>query len=467
MPTARRPIPFGATILGLAALAVIAVAGMARAPSAADARVSIEQVGDADLRVTYAMKKPRRELIFRAVEGGYRARRWTIETPGFRLLRLDGEDRIVRLDGKRFGAVTVAARPDLVHLPKDYQPVVRYGDGGALVYTGHFWPVTARGSRVNATFDLRPAPGGQTVAFGKRAPALEDWRSPMAHPAFVYMGPLAPIETDHVVALVDPETPAWIVEELHALTADAFDFFANAFGYAPEPKPTLFLAVGRGRDPNRFRFSGDALPGQFQITLEGAAWREPGEEGRRLFRRLAIHEAFHLWQSVRARPLSEDVAGWIHEGGAEAAAAEAMLALGYWDAAAFEAFRDGAKQECADGLEDGPLARAHERGAFRALYDCGFLIAEAAARADGGSVTDFWRDFMDDAYRRGGYSEDHFYDFVAARTGDRAFARKVRGFVQAPLADPAREIDRLASAAASTRAGAPTLAPPLAPENRR
>jgi hypothetical protein len=279
---------------------------------------------------------------------------------------------------------------------------------------------------------------------------LADWQSPLNHPAFIYYGPLRPIETDHVFALIDPQAPRWIVNEFDRLTPRAFNYFAIAFGPQSDAgaaiKSNLFLAAQIGDDQGRLSYAGDALPSQFQITLEGAAWGERSARGEDIFRRSTLHEAFHLWQTAAAPPGDEERAGWIHEGGADAVAIDAMIALGFWEIDELTAFGAAARDDCTAGLNGGPLSTAHARGAFPALYACGYLIAEAIARADGSSATAFWRDFMKTAEAVGGYSEQLFYDFVATRTGDAEFSRALRYFVQTPHADPAREIDRLLAA---------------------
>lgn len=427
--------------------ALAAVAAMARAPAAPDLRVSIEQLAGGEMRVTYDLRRPKRELIFRSVSGGYRERRWEIETDSFELRRGATEDFIIRSDGRRFDRVVLIARPDIIRLPKEYQPIIPYGEGGALIYTGHFWPVTKGETRINATFSFQPAPGSRVTAFGAHVEALTDWRSPMAHPAFVYMGPLTPAATAHVSALIDPAAPDWVSEEFYDISAKAFDHFAKVFGAGPDTKPNLFLTSQLGGGPGRLSFAGDALPGQFQVTLEGAAWRERSDKALDIFRQSMIHEAFHLWQSAKARPGDEKTAAWIHEGGADAVAAETMVALGLWDGVALQRYGDAARRDCAAGIEDGPLAAAHLRGDFKALYGCGVVIAEAIARADGTTVTAFWRDFMSAAEARGEYSADFFYKFVGDRVDSRSFAEDIRYFVETPLANPERDINRLMEAA--------------------
>lgn len=412
-----------------------------------DLQIFVEQLAGADMRVSYEWRRPQRELIFRSVSGGYRERRWQVETEGFELRRGASEDFIIRTDGKRFGRVTLIAKPDLIRLPKEYQPIAAYGEGGALIYTGHFWPVVKSGTRVNTTFSFQPRSGGAATAFGDHVSGFADWRSPMAHPAFVYMGPLTPVTTAHVSALIDPAAPEWVKQEFHDISAEAFDHFAEVFGGGPDAKPNLFLTAPLGSDPGRLSFAGDALPGQFQVTLVGGAWREQSDKAVDIFRQSMIHEAFHLWQSAHAQPGDEDTAAWIHEGGADAVAAETMVALGHWDASALHRFSERARRECVEGIEDGPLAAAHARGDFRALYGCGVVIAEAIARADGTTTTDFWRDFMAAVRAGDGYSADFFYDFVSERTDSRRFSEDIQYFVETPLASPERDINRLMNAA--------------------
>jgi hypothetical protein len=439
-------------LLVVAALALATMTLGSNRTRPADIRVSVEQQGDGALRITYDLKKPRRALLFGALAAGHRARRWEIETPGFALARLDDGDRITRNDGAKFNSVVLTASPDLIRIQKDYQPIAAYGEGGVMVYTGHFWPLSARGGRVNTTFSFIPKPGAKAVAFGARADRLVDWRSPMAHPAFIYMGPLQPVETREVMAVVDGAAPQWISDEFYALTPRIFSHLAGALGFSLAVKPNLFLAAPLGREQGRLSYSGDALPAQFQITLEGGAWRERSFKALGVFRRSTIHEAVHLWQAA-ARPGSDKVAGWIHEGAADAIAAETLLALGLWDAADYTADFDRAREECASELKGGPLATAEARGRFRALYACGHVIAVAVSWADGETVSDFWKGFIAEA-KSDGYDESDFYDFVAKRGGERDFVAALRYFIRTPLANPSREVRRLLDAA-----GYPPLEP--------
>ena len=409
--------------------------------------ISASQRSETGLTLLYKWHHPQRVMIFEAVAGDYRKLHWQIASPDFEITREGEFDRIARIDGKAFSRIELIAQPYETRLEKDYQPVVRYGEGGVLLYTGHFMPVTNDGARIDAVFDFTPLEDAQIVAFDAHEKALDGWRSPMAHPAFVYMGPLAPIETDNVMALIDPETPDWIVDEFNALVRPSFAKLAEQFGFTPQTKPNLFLSAPMRGDVGRLSYAGDALPAQFQITLEGGAWREPSEKAQGVFVFSTVHEAVHLWQAA-ARPGAIDPPEWIHEGAADAIAAETLVALGIWDGAALEQAEADARRDCAVALDQGSLNGARARGDYRALYACGHVIASALAVAERKSTADFWRAFIDEAQAADGYSEAMFYDLAATRTGDKKFAERLRSFAQTPLAAPEKEIDALMDAAA-------------------
>ena len=451
---------YGVIGLVVAVIAAVAVAFANRSDPAPDLRISVTQVGEAELKLVYQWKRPHRQIVFDQIAGDYREKYWRIDTAGIELQPSADGDRMLRADEKKFTRVEVTARPSDVRLPKEYQPVIRYGADGALVYTGHIWPLTRAkqngGGRVNAVFDFTPAAGGQVVAFGANEAALVEWRSPMAHPAFVYMGPLNPVETDHVMALIDPDAPGWIIDAFNEIVPDSFATLADMFGFSPETKPNLFLAASLGEDEGRLSYTGDALPAQFQILLEGGAWREESEKGLGVFNFATVHEAVHLWQAA-ARPGASAGFGpggnnapeWIHEGAADAIAAEVMVALGRWDGAMLAERETAARSECAAELKDGSLNGARARGDFRALYACGHVIASAVGRAERKPAADFWRDFIARSEAAGGYDSDLFYGLIAERTGDQDFADRIEDFARTPLADPESAIDGLFAAAGS------------------
>jgi hypothetical protein len=441
------------------------VGGMARPPASTQTRISIEQQHDGRLIVTYELGRLRDGLNFLEVGGDYREQQWKIVTPGFRFIKENDYDRIERLNGGTFNRVVISATPNPKRFTKEYQPIALYGEGGVMVYTGHFSPVDGRGGRVPSTFSFKPEGGAQVVAFGERSDALVGWHSPLAQPAFIYMGPLIPVETPDVMAVIDPDAPQWIRDEFYELTPRVFAHLTDVFGFSLTTKPNLFLAAPLGDGEGRLSYAGDALPGQFQITLVGAAWKNRTKQALDIFRSSTVHEAVHLWQSA-ARPKGITTAAWIHEGAADAMAVEVLLATNYWDEADRSKYFIGARDECARGLKFGSLASTRERQNFRAMYACGHVIAEAVSLAEGQPVTEFWRAFIARAQAQNGYTQNTYFDLALERTGNARFVNQLRYFVRTPLANPDREIGRLL-AAAKNPGNSSSDDPPLAQAGTR
>ncbi|MEX0644610.1 MAG: hypothetical protein WD076_04825 [Parvularculaceae bacterium] len=424
---------------GLAAAAFALVAGAVASPAAAPAiDVTLAALPDGKWRVDYALARPARRLDLGPALGGFRARDWRIETAGLALVSEDGRDVLVPR-GKRAtfdrASLTVSARPS--GFEKQYE-AIRVFAGGAVLYTGHFWPYTER-ARADASFTIIPRPGGRVYAFGDARGEFRDWQAPTGHPAFVYVGPLEAAGT----AIVDPTAPAWAVEDVVSLAPRLVEYYARAFGRELASAPDLFVLTDGDSAPGRLRFDGDALPGQIEIALSGGAWASPDRGARTLLARATAHEAAHLWQTA-ARPARNDVPDWIHEGGADALALEALVAIGAEPAEALAGGFDAARASCAAALDGRSLAAAEKHGSWRASYACGAALSIIAARAVDatGTVADFWRVFISRAAANGGYDEALFLALIEEKAG-RDVAAAVRLFPRVAYAAPEKELARL------------------------
>ncbi|MEL7489879.1 MAG: hypothetical protein AAGJ73_04100 [Pseudomonadota bacterium] len=416
-----------------------------------DAHIEIAQLRNGEWRVAYNLSRPVNYLDLGPSLNGFRQTDWRVVGDGVRLTQRGDRDYLEARRG-RFDTVAVRIKGRTLGFVKHYEPIRPFGRDGALVYTGHFWPWRNNGGRIKAAFDFNPLPGARVAVFDDQKKRIERWRGVFSHPAFVYFGPIKANETKKLVWIADPAAPRWVEKEFQSSAPKIFDFLENAFRSELEVKPNVFLSFEEGGPETLLRYSGDALPGQFQLSLYGGGWRRRSSTGEDLIRRAIAHEAVHLWQSA-VKPFHEDVPAWIHEGAADAIAAEAMRATGYWTVRDVRRDFDRARSECADQLYTGSLAAAEARGAVRALYACGYVLMRAAADTHNGSgsVTAFWRAFAARAEDEGGYDAALLYKSIA-EAGGRDGADAIRRFATTPLANPEKEINRLLSNSRSTRA---------------
>ena len=436
----------------LLAMIVLCNATAARANVVApdDAHIEIAQLRNGNWRVAYNLSRSVKYLDLGPTLSGFRQADWSVEGDSVKLVVRDGRDFLVSSkEGKRFDTVAVRIKSRKHGLAKHYEPIQTLGPSGAVVYTGHFWPWGMRGGRIKASFFFNPAPGANVSVFGEKGRRLNQWKSIFNHPAFVYFGPVNPAERAGADFIVDPQAPEWISEEFDRFAPEAFDYLENVFRSKLSTKPNIFLAFEPGGPYGLLRFSGDALPGQFQLSLYGGGWETRSPLGVELIQRAIAHESVHLWQTA-IHPLDGEVPGWIHEGAADAIASELMTSLGMWtDFEAEDAFYK-AQRECAVLLKDGSLATAERRGSIRAIYACGHVLVRAASQAHNGagSASAFWRAFARRAAKRGGYDAEMFFELVED-SGGSALASAMRRFERTPFARPDREI-RALMALAST-----------------
>ena len=443
-------------LIGVAALAaavLVSLSASARREAKIfpeDAHIEIAQLGGNQWRVAYNLSKSVKYLDLGPSLNGFRAKDWRVEDSGVRIVTRKGRDYLEATEKReRFETVSIQINAQPLGLLKHYEPIRKLGEDGALVYTGHFWPWRARGGRIKAAFFFNPLPEARVSVFDLQKRRVERWQSVFNHPAFVYFGPLRAKETRDVVAIADPAAPEWIAKEFHRIAPPVFDYLGEVFRFDLATKPNVFLSFEKGGPHGLLRYSGDALPGQFQISLYGGGWRTRSQIGVDLIRRATAHEAVHLWQSA-INPLDPNVPGWIHEGAADAIASEALVALGFWTPEDAEYEFRRAKKECADELDGGSLAGAEQRGSIRAIYACGHVLVRAAAEAHNGagSATALWRAFARKAEARGGYDAEMFFA-LAEEAGGEDLADAMRRFERTPFVRPGREINALLEMAAA------------------
>jgi hypothetical protein len=261
---------------------------------------------------------------------------------------------------------------------------------------------------------VRAGEGASVAAFGAVAPEFVDWVSPFRNPAFLYVGPnAASASPGPVRAIVDATAPDWIKGEVADMAPKLGGAFQRLFARALPVTPDIFVAIGDLSEPGRLSYSGDALPGQYQMTLEGGFFAEGSADARNVIRRQTAHEAAHLWQTA-TRPRSDAVPSWIHEGAAEALAAEAMIEAGYWSAADAARDLEAARSACIGALEGRSLNAAEAAADWTAVYQCGRIINAAAAGA--GGVAALWREFVARTAETG-YDQQAFMALARERAG--------------------------------------------------
>jgi len=425
-------MPTGRTIRRLLLLACIALPGAAVAAQDrhdSDARampgIALSRADDGRWVAGYELPVPSTGLRFERVDPQpTRVRDWMPLDPAFQLLVEDGAEVVRRRDGTAFTQVALAMKPLYVQMEKDYAPFSPFGDGGLLIHTGRFHacalPCADAGTpawRVR----LAPPRGEHAIVAGRTVAAVDfidrdDGTN-------LYVGKAVPVETADVIAVIDPTMPAGIRERLASLLPRLMAFYGDALGVLPQ-KPMLFASRDAAHPGGGYGYQGGTLPGQVFMHVYG---RHPAFDTPAFATRMDTffaHEAAHMYQHYPA--LADGADAWIHEGGADALAAVALLRLGESDAAATDARVADARDACAASLAAGPLSEAGARGDFDAYYRCGFVLQMAVdatvRRASHGAcgLPCVWRDFQ--ARVRGGkpWNADTFIEAVSAQAGAAA-----------------------------------------------
>ncbi len=381
----------------------------------------------------------------------WRARQWTVETPGVELVRIGARDLLRSRDGSPVPRqVRIAFRPQAVDLEAAYATLA-FSDGAVALPSGQFdaFPVYDLDAPAVMNSDLngldlgvdaaevtwRDAAGPVLFKGQRRASVTaSDART------YVLFGQADLRLGQRLAMVMDPNLPSWIGDQIGRFGPRVIDYYAERLGDSGAGKPTVMVAWN-GPTERMASMSGSALPGLIVMSFEGQGVTTPSAEMLERSRWFIGHESAHFWlgQKVRYARASE---AWITEGGADLMAVRALQAQDpAYDA---RAELQTEVDDCARLTVGRGVESAGSRGEHRAYYACGAVFALAAEaaqkRATGGDWFDFLRPLLDgrDVLTR--------QDWLAAlgRVGaDRTLANDVSRLLDDGAADPSAVIARL------------------------
>ena len=452
---------------GLLLLAFAAHAGAAP-PEIVNISVS-HLAKHAGWRVRYRLAKPAAQLRFSQEFGAHRHGRWQVETAGLSLIEKDGREYLARDDGKPFRQASLRFASDISKLEKDYPLNKRFTDGSEWLCVLHLYAVPLRGAEPDpkAQFRLRlePLPRESIVLDGARHRGAMTWVDPHGdRGTFVYFGTITPVQSPHVIVIVDPGLPDYLRGRFESLLPKLFRYYTDKTGYALKKRPVILISYYPADDLNQGT-SGDVLPDVIAFDFRSAKmWEADTSANVRPAFHLLAHEAAHLWNGNRFDSANNEDAPWMHEGGADAFDWLAARDFGVLDDAAFRGEIELKLNRCTNNIKalGLSLSDAIMRKQFDLAYQCGSVMNMMvdAELHDRGGLFAFWRALFAEADRSGGrYSLEQYFATLDKTAGNARLADALRSIWFQTQPDPAAVFrDTLANAGVVIEAGAPSLA---------
>ncbi|MFZ6745564.1 basic secretory protein-like protein [Undibacterium sp. JH2W] len=350
-------------------------------------------------RADYTFAEPVTSLEFEKADD-FRATAWQPLTAGVRWQ--DGEQTERYLSDKPITEFSVQVSAYDKFAPKHYAPNNRFSDGGAALYMGFFDGAVHQGGQGSKSRDM-----ALTVSYSGRAgetviptPSYADPQKSLQ--SYAYFGPQKPVAAGAAKLIMDPATPVWITEVLLATTSKASTYFADTYQRPLQRELILMVAVVEF-ESSGFSMKGGATNGQITYRLSGNGLLKDSPKARDMVKRVVTHEMAHIWQNNVSRGGIGESAPWIHEGGAEAMAMDALQNTALWTAEDVSAYQTAAIARC-DKVRDQPAA-------YDYFYACGlqnFMQLKLAP-----SVV--WRGLMAETEKTGQTYSEAMVDSVSQR----------------------------------------------------
>lgn len=338
--------------------------------------LELTRLPDRQIAAAYRVAKPIQALHFPSELGGYRAEAWRPEGNDFRWVNEGDGERVERADGQPFTALTFVIPIDYRELPKSYAPFSPFSEGSTLIHSGQFHACLAAPCKDPEPLPIAVEAKGATIGVEGRRTLTRDKFVSQDDGTSIFVGTLEPIEADGFIAVIDPGLPPNLRQNLDRSLPRAMAYFASFYGplsFTPE----LYVSIDDEPEKNgKISTQGGTLPNQVFMHFDGGNARERlATEDPLWLEWFFAHEAAHLFQQDKAGgKAGENVAAWIHEGGADAMAAQAMAKRGTSERSYAQTRFEKAQTACAQGLATSPLNRATAEGNFDLHYHCGLIV---------------------------------------------------------------------------------------------
>jgi len=353
-------------------------------------------------RVDYRFARPVTALKFNTV-GEYRQQAWTIRTPGLGL-RTDAESNIIE-SAKRhpFTQASVEIKTYTPFAPKDYSSFNRFSDGGTAIYLGHLQGDVAQGKNMVpmlASFRFAGMNKETVIAPPANRLAADGSRG------YAYFGPAQAVTAGAVKILMDPQTPHWLRDTVLDTGAKVSGYYEKAYQRQLKDELLIMVSVDNVESPG-FSMKGGAVMGQGQVAyrVEGKLLLTGHPKLREYATLNVAHEMAHVWQMAVTRGgMSGNESPWIHEGGAEAMALDALLQTGVWSEESVGAYRAKQAEKCEK------LGGAVDT--YDGIYACGLVRFDKL----GVGIVPLWRSMMQATEANGdAYSQQMIDTIVSAK----------------------------------------------------
>ena len=432
--------------------ALIAAPGVAATPQPVVTQVA--RAGDAFVaEFTFPRAAPAwgffRSSLAEADKKSWRARSWTVLTPGVQLVRRGQFDALVASDGKAVPrTVRVRVTPFTEEVAADYVPALRLGGDSIALFDGHFAVFSVADAaildRLKSDIDFSLIEDGNSrVAFQggsdlRIAGDVDGLAKGASHGAYGLYGVPRAVETNGIATVVDSEMPRWFSDYIAGFTPQVIAALQSRLGPSGITRPTILAAWEGGERPGG-SMNGGALKGLVLMRIEGQAALAENPKLRDMARWFIAHEAAHFWlgQAVRYETSADT---WIMEGGADLLAARTVERIDPTFSSA--AFIESAIRDCAE-LGRQPVATALDRGEHRAHYACGTVFALVAERAATGDVFEFLRGVIDSNRADGILTRADWLAALDRTSGKPELSNAIAALIDRGSSDPKAAIANL------------------------
>jgi hypothetical protein len=329
------------------------------------AKITITHISPETWLVQYQLSQPVETIKLGPKILDYRESSWEILSKDV-VLESTTEGEVLQAKTGTFSQLKIKVNHFSDYSMDNYAPSARFSDGGIALYAEFLF------GDVIINKQIRELKTNISYRTNLKENIITDPKMKSDIGVYTYFGPQVLKQSGDVRIIIDPNMPEWLKKSFNKVVPIVSKIFSKRLNHQLSAMPQVMLASGDINTMDSFSVKGGAKNNQLVMIYKGKELLQPSKEKQHMIERLIAHEMAHLWQQDVTNGGMSAKEPWIHEGGAEVLAVEALIDAKLWNKDYRNKYTAYYTNRCTTILEENTLQKKIEEGNWDAVYACGY-----------------------------------------------------------------------------------------------
>ena len=313
-----------------------------------------------------------------------------------------------------------------------YDPIKVFSDGSSSIFTEFVTPKKVKTNKniidsaeVDYSFENSTPNGSVIINSTNKGKNLQNIH--LSGNTYAYFGNVSIAEMENVSFVTDPIFPKKMSAQINSLIEEIIDYHRQVSTVKLGFKPIVFVSYHPSENgEDEISYAGDIINTQMHLTFDGNLEKLSELD----LSYLVAHELAHFWNGTLFHNKGP---AWLHEGGADYFANQALLSLHKIDQKTYDTKIEKSLNKCASRVGKYAISDTHN---VRMIYNCGSFVNYTVDQLFGtGSAVRLWKVMFTNLQKNGetNYDESNWFEALNEISDNEKDKQRLINFITQPI----------------------------------